>query len=112
LFVIVFELLDEKHLFGSCFVFNNYIGEQVKRISRAAAKGLITDHYKQYGLAQVPRVLFTVETENMLRLVLKRLDADPLFTPGWMKQVFLFGVAQSVWKDFASGWLNLERHAL
>jgi hypothetical protein len=84
------------------------IVEQLKRISRAVSKGLITDHYKQYGIVNSPRVLCAVETENMLRLVQKRICADAFFKPDWMKQVFLFHVAEQVWKDFDAGWQNME----
>jgi hypothetical protein len=82
--------------------------EQVKRISRAVAKGLITDHYKNHGLAQSPRILCTVETENMLRLVQKRMCADAFFKPEWMKEVFLFHAAEKVWEDFEKEWQNME----
>lgn len=83
--------------------------EQAKALSRAVAKGYITNHYKtKYDIQNSPRVLFTVETENMLRLVKKRLVADTFFSPAWMKEVFLFNVAEQVWNDFESGWQNME----
>lgn len=83
--------------------------EQMKRISRAVAKGFITDLYKEkYWLAQTPRILCTVETENMLSLVLKRIRADTFFTPAWMRDVFLFNVADKVWEDFDNAWQSIE----
>ncbi len=85
------------------------IVEQLKRLSQAIGKGLITNRYKaQYALVKSPRVLVTLETENMLRLVKKRMVEDSFFQPDWMKQAFLFQVAENVWTDFDNGWQNME----
>ncbi len=79
-----------------------------KRISRAIAQGLITNLYKEkLGAEKSPRILCTLENEKMLHLVQKRMSNDSFFAPEWMKQAFLFNVANKVWDDFESGWQNM-----
>jgi hypothetical protein len=110
--IFAVETEKKKHFF--CLEVHNgadvsRLVEQAKTLSRAVAKGWITEHYKEsYDIHIAPRVLFTVETENMLRLVKKRLVADTFFAPAWMKEVFLFNVAENVWNDFESNWQNME----
>lgn len=82
---------------------------QLKKLAHVLAQGLITEHYKeQYDIQTNPRILVTLETEDMLRLVLKRIQADPFFAPAWMGKAFFFQVAESVWQGFGSGWLNIH----
>jgi hypothetical protein len=84
------------------------IVQQLKRIGKAVSKGLFTLRYKEaFGVETNPRILCTIETESMLGHVQKRMCSDSYFSPDWMKQAFLFNVAENVWKDFDSGWQNM-----
>lgn len=83
--------------------------EALKRLGDAIAEGLITNMYKEeYSIEVSPRILCTVETEDMLRLVLKRIKSDSYFTKGWMEQAFFFQVADKIWKNFNSCWINIK----
>ncbi len=82
---------------------------QLKRLSLAVSKGMITALYKErYGVKTSPRILCTLETAGMLQLVQKRMGADPFFNPDWMQKAFLFKVAEQAWDDFANGWQNYK----
>jgi len=80
---------------------------QLKLISFAVSKGLFTSKYKkQYGLETVPRILVTLESDNMIRLVQKRMNEDKFFNVIWMSKAFLFKVDTKTWGNFHKDWQN------
>lgn len=84
------------------------IVDQIKKISVALLHGLITKMYQQSHQINVsPRVLCTVETADMLRLVLKRIKADTFFSKEWMQKAFFFQVADTLKENFGDEWLNI-----
>lgn len=83
--------------------------EQVKRLAGALSLGLVTKLYQEtYGIQVSPRILCTLETPEMLRLVLKRIREDSFFTKGWMEQAFFFQVADNVKEEFGLEWFNIR----
>jgi hypothetical protein len=85
------------------------IVDQLKKVIEGVVAGLFTKLYQQqYDIHISPRVLCTVEDENMLRLVLKRINADAFFSPVWMQQAFFLQVAEKVWENCGDGWVNMK----
>lgn len=84
--------------------------EQLKTIADAIGKGVVTDHYKQeYNYNKNPRVLCVIETENLLKLVLKKMNQDPYFAPEWNQKAFFFKVVTEIKdKDFGFNWQNMK----
>jgi hypothetical protein len=89
------------------------IVEQLKRLAGALSLGLITKLYQQsHGIQVSPRILSTVETTDMLRLVLKRIREDAFFSKSWMEQAFFFQVADKIKEDFGAEWFTIKEQKI
>jgi hypothetical protein len=83
--------------------------EALKRLGDAIAGGLVTSMYEaEHGIKVSPRVLTIVDTEDLLRLILHRIQIEPYFSKPWMEKAFFFKIAEKVWEAFGGEWVNMN----
>lgn len=106
--IALYEQQGEKKI----LLFETYNGKDTKRVMQQLRKhsyvikqGLAA--YK-YQCEAVTKVCSTFETQNAMNAVLKRLETDPYFHYEGIENYFFFGVANKVWENFETSFVDLK----